>query len=155
MRSRNNIYLTNTSNNLLARYSLIIIIILLLQYRISLYATLVNSNYSNIYTIISEIIVSRLYKILQLKSISLLKLKLLREYNNKLIKKSITYYLLLNLSVSDYKKRTYSILITPLNIYNVILKKLQINKYKILLNILKNKILFISRRYNYNSNKTF
>ena len=77
------------------------------------------------------------------------------KYNNGLIKKSIIYYLLLNLSVSNYKKETYSILITSLDIYNVILKKLQINKYKILLNILKNKILFILDRYNYNYNKIF
>ena len=29
------------------------------------------------------------------------------------------------------------------------------NKYKVLLNIIKNKILFISRRYKYNYNTTF
>ena len=153
MRSRNNIYLTNTSNDLLVHRLLIITIILLLQYRISLYATLINSNYSNTYTIISKIIVPRLYKTLQLESISLSKLKSLREYNDKLVKKSITYYLLLNLSVSDYKERTCSILITPLDIYNIILKKLQINKYEVLLNILKNKILFVPERYNHDSNK--
>ena len=60
---------------------------------------------------------NRVYKKLQLKSISLFVLKLLWEYNEKLFKKSILHYILLILDVNKYKKETYSILIIKLDKY--------------------------------------
>ena len=86
---------------------------------------------------------------------SLLKSKSLYSYNNKLSKNSIIYFLLLKVKINDYKKSLYSILIVSLKYYNIILRKLWINKYEVLLNIIKNKILFISRRYEYDYNTTF
>ena len=86
---------------------------------------------------------------------SLLKSKSLRDYNDKLSKNLIIYFLLSKVEVSDYRESLYSILIVSLKYYSVILKKLWINKYKVLLNIIKNKILFISRRYKHNYNITF
>ena len=60
---------------------------------------------------------NKVYKDLQLKPIFLFVFKSLREYDKKLSKKSITYYILLILNVNKYKKETYSILITKLNKY--------------------------------------
>ena len=73
----------------------------------------------------------------------------MREYNKRLSIKFITHYLLFTINITGYKKSIYFILITPLNIYNIILKKSWINKYNVFLNIIKNKILFILKRYDY------
>ena len=51
----------------------------------------VNCEYIKIYIIINEIIVFEVCKQLQIESYSLSKLKLLRDYNEQLIKKFITY----------------------------------------------------------------
>ena len=66
---------------------------------------------------------NRVYKELQLKSISLFVLKSLQEYDKKLFKKSIIYYILSILAINEYKKETYSILIVKLNKYQIILRK--------------------------------
>lgn len=55
-----------------------------------------------------------MYKKLQIKLISLFILKLLRNYNNRFLKRSITHYILSTLIVNNYNESIYSILITPL-----------------------------------------
>ena len=88
-----------------------------------------------------------------LKPVLLSKSKSLKGYDDRIVKKPITYYLLSIIIVNNYREGTCSMLIALL-IYNIILGKLWINKYRVLLDIMKDKILFVLDRYNYNSNKT-
>ena len=67
-----------------------------------------------IYTIINKIIVFEVCKQLQIESYSFSKSKPLRDYDKQLIKKSITYCLLLILNVYNYKKNLYSIFIVKI-----------------------------------------
>ena len=71
----------------------------------------VNCECIEAYTIINEIIVSKVCKQLQIDLYSLSKSKPLRDYNEQLIKKFITHCLLLTLNVHNYKKNLYFILI--------------------------------------------
>ena len=82
-------------------------------------------------------------------------MKSLRDYDDKLFKTLIIYFLLLSLKVNDYKKDSYSILIVFLKYYSIILEKPWMNKYDVLLNIIRDKIFFISERYKYDYNATF
>ena len=66
------------------------------------------------YIVINEIIISEVCKQLQIESYSLSKSKFLRDYDEQLIKKSITHYLLSILNVHDYKKDLCSILIVKI-----------------------------------------
>ena len=84
----------------------------------------VNCECIEIYTVINKIIIFEVCKQLQIESYSLSKSKSLRDYNKQLIKKSITYYLLLTLNVHDHKKDLYFILITKIKQYNLIFEKL-------------------------------
>ena len=83
-----------------------------------------NCDYIKIYIIINEIIVFEIYERLQIESYSLFKFKSLREYDDQLIKKSITHCLLLTLKIQNYKKESYSILIAQLRHYDLIFEKL-------------------------------
>ena len=85
---------------------------------------LVNSRCSGIYIIINIIIVLRLCEELGLELYLLLKSKSLWEFDRKLTKKLIIYYLLLILNIKNYKKFIYLILIILLDNYNFILNKL-------------------------------
>ena len=49
--------------------------------------------------------------------------KSFRDYKKRLLKKVIIYYLLSIINVTGDKKSIYSILLTLLKIYNIILKK--------------------------------
>ena len=84
----------------------------------------VNCECIETYTIINKIIVSEIYKQLQIESYSFSKLKSLRDYDEQLIKKFIIYYLLFILNVHGYKKDLYFILIIKIKQHNFILKKL-------------------------------
>lgn len=77
-----------------------------------------------VYTIINETIVFDICNKLQIESILLSKLKSLRDYNDKLSKKPVIYYLLSILEVNGYKKEIYLILIILLDNYSIILEKL-------------------------------
>ena len=92
---------------------------------------------------------------MNLDFILLLIFKSLRSYNKRLLTKFITYYLLLIINIASYKEKSYFILISPFNIYNIILNKSWINKYNVFLNIIKNKILFVLKRCNYRENFKF
>ena len=72
---------------------------------------LVNYECIKTYIIINEIIISKVCKQLQIDLYPLSKSKSLRDYDEQLIKKSITYYLLFILNVHDYKKDLCFILI--------------------------------------------
>ena len=77
----------------------------------SLTNSFMNCDCIKIYIVINEIIVFEICERLQIESYSLFKFKSLRKYDNQLVKRSITHYLLLTLKIQGYKKKSYFILI--------------------------------------------
>ena len=76
--------------------------------------SLINCECTEAYIIINEVIVFEVCKQLQIESYSLSKLKSLRDYDEQLAKKSITYCLLFTLNVHDHKKDLCSIFIVKI-----------------------------------------
>ncbi len=83
--------------------------------------SLINSD-SVIYTIIHIDLVNRVCKELKIQSISLTKEKLIKEYDEKIFKKTITHKILLNLIIESHKKLTVSMLIADIDHHEVILE---------------------------------
>ncbi len=75
------------------------------------------------YLFIDELIMQNVYDHLQIESLSLIKLKSIREFNDYYAKKLITHAIYLNLTVQDHMKRFVSMLITQLNQHQMILEK--------------------------------
>jgi len=97
---------------------------------------------SVIYTIIHINLVDKVCKELKIQSISLTKEKLIKEYDEKISKKTITHKILLNLIIESHKKLTVSMLIADINHHKVILEKSWMNKNEILLNMQIDVIVF-------------
>ena len=108
--------------------------------------SLINSD-SVIYMIIHINLVDRVCKELKIQSISLTKEKLIKEYDEKIFKKTITHKILLNLIIESYKKLTVSMLIADIDHHEVILEKSWMNKNEILLNM-QIDIIFFSNQLN-------
>jgi len=100
------------------------------------------NNDSVIYMIIHFNLVDKVCEKLKIQSISLTKEKLIRDYDKKISKKTITHKILLNLIIKSHKKLTVSMLIADINHHEVILSKLWMNKNEILLNMWNNIIVF-------------
>ncbi len=64
------------------------------------------------YSFIDELIAQNVYDYLQIESLSLIKLKSIRRFDDYYAKKLITYAIYLNLTVQDYMKHFISMLIT-------------------------------------------
>ena len=114
----------NILDDLLVRRTFITALTLFAYKRKYVLNNLVDIDYIDTYTIINEILVSNIYKKLQIELLSLSKSKSLRDYNSKLLKNSIIYFLLSKVEIDNYKKSLYSILIVSLKYYSIILKKL-------------------------------
>ncbi len=95
-----------------------------------------------IYIIIHFNLVNKVCKKLKIQSISLTKKKLIRDYDEKIFKKTITHKILFNLIIESHKKLTVSMLIADIDHHEVILSKLWMNKNEILLNMWNNVIVF-------------
>ncbi len=106
--------------------------------------SLINSD-SVIYMIIHFNLVDKVCKKLKIQFISLTKEKLIRDYNEKIFKKTITHKILFNLIIESYKKLTVSMLIADINHHEVILSKFWMNKNEILLNMQNNVIVFLNQ----------
>jgi len=78
---------------------------------------------SVVYMIIHINLVNKVCKELKIQPISLTKEKLIKEYDEKIFKKTITHKILLNLIIESHKKLTVSMLIADINHYEVILEK--------------------------------
>jgi len=100
---------------------------------------------SVIYTIIHFNLVNKVCKKLKIQFISLTKEKLIKDYNEKIFKKTITHKILFNLIIESHKKLTVSMLIVDINHHEVILSKLWMNKNEILLNMWNNIIVFLNQ----------
>ncbi len=97
---------------------------------------------SVIYMIIHINLVDKVCKELRIQSILLTKEKLIKEYNEKIFKKTITHKILLNLIIKSHKKLTVSMLIADIDHHKVILEKSWMNKNEILLNMQINVVVF-------------
>ena len=86
-----------------------------------------------IYILIHTKLVNQICQKLKIQFIRLVKEKLIREYDEKLMKKIIIHKILLNLTVESHKKLIVSMLIADIDHHDVILEKLRINKNEILL----------------------
>ncbi len=95
-----------------------------------------------VYTLIHDKLVNKVCQKLEIQSISLAKEKLIRDYDEKLTRKTITHKILLNLTIESHKKLTMSMLIADIKHHEVILSKLWMNKNEILLNMRHDTIVF-------------
>ncbi len=84
------------------------------------------------------------YDYLQIESLSLIKLKSIREFDDHYAKKLITHAIYLNLTVQDHMKRFASMLITQLNQHQMILEKTWMNKIEMTIDIKDNRLQFSS-----------
>jgi len=80
------------------------------------------------YSFINELIAQNVYDHLQIESLSLIKLKSIRKFNDYYAKKLITHAVYLNLTVQDHMKRFVFMLITWLDQHQMILEKTWMNK---------------------------
>jgi len=103
--------------------------------------SLINSDFI-IYTLIHDKLVDKVCQKLEIQSILLAKEKLIREYDEKLARKTITHKILLNLMIKSHKKLTVLMLIADIEHYEAILSKLWMNKNEILLNMKHDTIVF-------------
>jgi len=95
-----------------------------------------------VYMLIHDKLVDKICQKLEIQSISLAKEKLIRDYDEKLARKTITYKILLNLTIKSHKKLTMSMLIADIKHYEAILSKFWMNKNEILLNMKHDTIVF-------------
>ncbi len=95
-----------------------------------------------VYTLIHDKLVNKVCQKLEIQFILLAKKKLIWDYNEKLVRKTITHKILLNLTIECHKKLTMSMLIVDIEHHEVILSKFWMNKNEILLNIRHDTIVF-------------
>ncbi len=87
------------------------------------------------YSFIDEVIVQIVYDQLQIKSLTLIKAKSIREFNDHYAKKLITHAIYSNLTVQDYTIDTASMLIIRLNQHQMILEKTWMNKINLVIDM--------------------
>lgn len=113
---------------------------------------LVDSGCVGAYTVINEALVPRICEELQIEPLPLSKPKPLRGFDGKLAKRPITHCLLPNLEVHGHKESTCPMLIAPLGQHDLILGKPWMNKHGVLLDMLRDKILFVPGRCSHDGN---
>ncbi len=102
------------------------------------------------YSFIDEVIVQIVCDQLQIKSLTLIKAKSIREFNNHYAKKLITHVIYLNLTIQDHTVDIASMLITWLEQHQMILEKTWMNKTDLVINMQINFLQFS----NFNSRLT-
>ncbi len=103
--------------------------------------SLINSDFI-IYMLIHDKLVNKVCQKLEIQFILLAKEKLIREYDEKLARKTIIHKILLNLMIESHKKLTVLMLIVDIKHHEAILSKLWMNKNEILLNMKHDTIVF-------------
>ncbi len=94
------------------------------------------------YSFIDEVIAQIVYDQLQIKSLTLIKAKSIREFDNHYAKKLITHVIYLNLTVQDHMIDTAFMLITQLDQHQMILEKIWINKINLVIDMWINSLRF-------------
>ncbi len=87
------------------------------------------------YSFIDEVIAQIVCDQLQIKSLTLIKAKSIREFDDHYAKKLITHVIYLNLTVQDHTIDTAFMLITRLNQHQMILKKTWMNKINLVIDM--------------------
>ncbi len=87
------------------------------------------------YSFIDEVIVQIVCDQLQIKSLTLIKAKSIREFNDHYAKKLITHVIYLNLTVQDHMIDTVFMLIIQLDQHQMILEKTWMNKIDLLIDM--------------------
>jgi len=94
------------------------------------------------YSFIDELIAQNVCDHLQIESLSLIKLKSIREFDDHYAKKLITHAIYSNLTVQDHMKRFVSMLITWLSQHQMILEKTWMNKIEIMIDMRNDRLQF-------------
>jgi len=96
------------------------------------------------YSFIDELIVQDVCDHLQIESLSLIKLKSIRKFDDYYAKKLITHAIYLNLTVQDHMKCFVFMLITQLDQHQMILRKTWMNKIKMIIDMKDDLLQFSS-----------
>ncbi len=87
------------------------------------------------YSFINEVITQIVYDQLQIKFLTLIKAKLIQEFNDHYAKKLITYVIYLNLMIQNHTLNIAFMLITQLKQHQMILEKIWMNKINLVINM--------------------
>jgi len=96
------------------------------------------------YFFIDELITQNVCDHLQIESLSLIKLKSIRKFDDHYTKKLITHAIYSNLTVQDHMKDFVSMLITQLDQHQMILEKTWMNKIKMIIDMKDDRLQFSS-----------
>jgi len=96
------------------------------------------------YSFIDELIAQNVCDYLQIESLSLIKLKSIRRFNDHYAKKLITHTIYSNLTVQDHIKRFVFMLITRLDQHQMILEKTWMNKIEMTIDMKDDHLQFSS-----------
>ncbi len=124
----------NSSNDFFASKSLTIKCILSSNEISYLLKSLIDIEAAD-YLFIDKLIAQNVYDHLQIESLSLIKLKSIRKFDDHYAKKLITHAIYSNLTVQDYMKHFVFMLITRLNQHQMILEKTWMNKIKVIIDM--------------------
>ncbi len=111
--------------------------------------TLADTGCSGANAVINEALVASICEQLQIEPIPLHRPKPLRGYDGKLSPKPITHCILPGLNINGHKETTCPMLIAPLK-HNMILGKPWMNKHRVVLDMMTDKILFVPGRCDHN-----
>ncbi len=134
---------TSSSNDLFASKSLTIECVLSSNEISYSLKSLIDTEAAD-YSFINKLIAQNVCDHLQIKSLSLIKLKSIREFDDHYVKKLITHAIYSNLTVQDHMKHFASMLITWLNQHQMILEKTWMNKIKMTIDMKDNRLQFSS-----------
>ncbi len=124
----------NSLNDLFASKSLTTECVLFSNEIIYLLKSLIDIEAAD-YSFIDELITQNVYDHLQIESLTLIKAKSIQEFDDHYVKKLITHAIYLNLTVQDHMKHFIFMLITWLNQHQMILKKIWMNKIKMIIDM--------------------
>ncbi len=103
------------------------------------------------YSFIDELITQNVCDYLQIKSLSLIKLKSIREFDDHYAKKLIIHAIYSNLTVQDHMKRFVFMLITRLSQHQIILEKTWMNKIKVTIDMRNDRLQFSDSKTHINA----
>ena len=113
---------------------------------------LVDCGCSGANVVINEAVVESVCEQLGISPLPLPKPKPLRGYDGQLARKSITHFILLNMIVNGHWESSSSILIANLGQHDIILGKPWMNRHGVLLDMMRDKILFVPGRCQHDGN---
>ena len=128
-----------------ARILLLVDSILSLKQCQNTFESLINIDITE-YTFIDKIKAQIVYDNLNIELIFLFKSRSIKSFDNKLIRQLITHMINSLFIVQSHIKSLCSILITKLSNYSIIIDKSWMNKHEIILNIMYDKLIFVSDR---------